>query len=185
MVRPSTPVTKHEGGESRAMVPRIRTPLSSKSTHRFKSFMGASRENLGFAFLNEKRIARRYLSRKMKRTKSMLIGDSVNNIFDVTKTDNSKSKNESDTPQQSAVKEEDEEKPRIEIDYDNLAEERKSKFEELKQEQHMDEKEVQKRKKKRKKLTKRLKEKTKNGQPRMGNHVAHLLSKIQHVTNKK
>lgn len=201
MVRPSTPLPSTKKGEgsrsdggSRSNTPRTRTPLSARSNgtkvRRFKSFMGASRENLGFAFLNEKRIARRYMSRKMKRGKSMQICDSVNNLFDVTSTP-SMSKNDIFA---SSVKleEEKEEKPdaveetesRIEIDYDNLAQERQTKLEELKQEQHLDEKEVAKRKRKRKKMTKRLQEKTKHGQPRMGNQMTHLLQKIQHVTKK-
>merc|ERR1712080_218606 len=144
MGRPSTPHTKKsEGTISR--INKSPVPTGSKSL-RIKSFMAASRESLGFAFLNEKRIAQRY-NRKKKR-KSLQICDSVNNICAVDVM----CKSNKDTlsrvkklpPTRDSV---------INIDYEKIQEERQMKLEEL-QGKNMDEDEVKKRKKKRNKITK-------------------------------
>merc|ERR1712168_1531719 len=101
----------------------------------------------------------------MMKRKSMQICDSVNNLFDVTTPsiakDNKRAKLLEEVEEGTSHTDQQPEASRIEIDYDSLAQERQSKYEEL-QKQHMDEKEVEKRKKKRKKLTRRLQEKTKH-----------------------
>jgi len=148
---------------------------------RVRNFMGASRESLGFASLNERRIAQRY---NRKKRKSMQIGSSVSDLvaLDLAKTNTlplpkktkSSEKTSPSTP-----------KP-IDIDYEKIEEERKMKLEELQSSaSNLSEKEVKKRLRKRKKMTKELTQKTKRGQPLMGNHVQHLLAKIQNVASSK
>lgn len=162
--------------------PSVSGGSAISKSKRMRNFMGASRESLGFASLNERRIAQRY---NRKKRKSMQICDSVsvNNIpaLDLVKSNTlplpKKSKNIENAPETP--------KP-IDIDYEKIEKERKIKLEELQTSaSNLSEKEVQKRLRKRKKMTKQLTQKTKRGQPLMGNHMQHLLSKIQSVASGK
>ena len=128
--------------------------------------------SLGFASVNEKRTSQRY--NRTKRRKSIAICDSESTVN--VNSVGSSVKAKFDTLNQS--KNVATSTSTVNIDYEKIEEERRLKLEEL-QSSNMEEKEVKKRIKKRKKLTNRLLQKTKHGQPLMGNHVSHLLQKIQ------
>ena len=130
--------------------------------------MGASRESLGFASLQEKRIAQRY---NRKKRRSIEISGSV----EEGGKDNSTTPTPKSKRFQSNV---------INVDYEKIKEERQVQLEEL-QTSSMSEKDVKKRMKKRQKVTRRLSQRTKRGQPLMSNHLQYLLSKIQSVTSVK
>ena len=170
MGRPTPQLKNDEGSKSK--VNKLLTPRTKAK----RNFMGASKESLGFAAIKEKRIVQRY-NRKKKR-ESMEICDSVNNIYALdTKNNTPVSLNKSKRIKSSKS-------TIININYEKIQEERQVKLEEL-QSNNMHEKEVKKRINKRKRITKHLLLKTKRGQPLMGNHVQHLLGKIQSVTSRK
>lgn len=188
MGRPSPPL-QSEGKKKSKLNTSLSTNASTSTpiskAKRFKNFMGGSGGGgFGFAALNEKRISQRY--NKRKRRKSMQICDSVSvdNIYTVdnTKVDNTKTCSLQRGLGNAAKKVKTSDSGIINIDYEKIQEERQSKLEELKAD-NMSEKELKKRKKKRKKLSRQLCQKTKRGQPLMGNHLQHLLSKIQNVTS--
>lgn len=199
MGRPSvsTPTGKRKGGDGSLSKPK-RTPVppNNNSTRygSFRKFMGASRESLGFASFKEKRILQRYNRQQKKRT-SLQICDSVSNMHALDKSINSVSNmhglDKSITPSTDGdgggggiAKSKSQLNTTVEIDYTEIEKERQEKLEEL-QTTKMSEEEVKKRTKKRKKLTKKLQEKSKRGQPRMANHMNHLLGKIQHLNSQK